>query len=432
MLPRGIRNNNFGNIEDGPFARSIPGYVGSDGRFAIFNSPEAGLNAMERLLASYSKRGLNSVSAVINRWAPPSDGNPVSAYAAHVAGGLGVDPNAPIDLSNPEVRRAVALKMAEFENGPQAFKAAFQGGGSLTPPQVSLSAPTASDASTKPPVGFSEGGIGALFGLPNGRTSGGYDLAGALQGAGASLMAIDNPQGAAALSRLVGNNRQNAPFQFHMDPRTGTLLRFNPNTGQAEVIGKGKPAETTLEKAVTEMGVKTLAERQKVATDALASLQSNAEARAMLDKGIITGFGAEWKLAFGKALQSAGFHMNDDAIANTEAFVSSRALEIGRLIKNFGAGTGLSDEDRNVANRAAAGDITYNEESIRKVLDVYDKASRNAINTYNKQIESLGISSPFLQKIEIPDLSASSKASGPAGSTFKPDASALRKKYGLE
>src|ERR1700745_3350557 len=30
--PRGVRNNNPGNIEDGEFAKSQPGYMGSDGR----------------------------------------------------------------------------------------------------------------------------------------------------------------------------------------------------------------------------------------------------------------------------------------------------------------------------------------------------------------------------------------------------------------
>jgi hypothetical protein len=104
FAPRGIRNNNFGNIEDGPFARGLPGYVGGDGRFAQFDSPDNGMNAMTTLLGSYGRKGINSINGVINRWAPSSDGNNVSAYAQHVSQVAGVDPNAPIDLSDPATR----------------------------------------------------------------------------------------------------------------------------------------------------------------------------------------------------------------------------------------------------------------------------------------------------------------------------------------
>jgi hypothetical protein len=115
--PRGIRNNNPGNIEDGPFAQKMPGYAGTDGRFAKFETPHHGMTAMDTLLASYGSRGINNVSGVVNRWAPPSDNNPTSAYAATVAKAMGVDPNAQIDLSDPAVRGKLAPAMAQFENG---------------------------------------------------------------------------------------------------------------------------------------------------------------------------------------------------------------------------------------------------------------------------------------------------------------------------
>jgi len=72
--PRGIRNNNPGNIEDGPFAKSMPGYAGTDGRFAIFQNPQAGQQAMDRLLTSYGNRGINTPQAIAARWAPSGDG----------------------------------------------------------------------------------------------------------------------------------------------------------------------------------------------------------------------------------------------------------------------------------------------------------------------------------------------------------------------
>lgn len=116
--PRGVRNNNPLNIEAGSFTQSQPGFSGSDGRFARFESPDQGFAAAENLLNVYGqKHGINTVAGVINRWAPSSDGNPVTAYAAHVARSIGVDPNQPIDLRDPATRAKMADAMATFENG---------------------------------------------------------------------------------------------------------------------------------------------------------------------------------------------------------------------------------------------------------------------------------------------------------------------------
>lgn len=118
--PRNERNNNPGNIEDGDFARSLPGYKGSDGRFAIFDTAEAGANAQTALLQSYGKRGFDTVGEIINRWAPPSDNNPTSAYADFVAKKLGVGVNDPLNMSSPETLRALAGAIKQFEGGGQS------------------------------------------------------------------------------------------------------------------------------------------------------------------------------------------------------------------------------------------------------------------------------------------------------------------------
>lgn len=117
--PRNMRNNNPGNIEDGDFAKSLPGYAGTDGRFAKFASPEAGTQAQTRLLASYGQRGFNTVAKIIGRWAPASDGNDVAGYARFVSQKLGVSPDQPLDLNNPQVAGAVAEAIKQFEGGPQ-------------------------------------------------------------------------------------------------------------------------------------------------------------------------------------------------------------------------------------------------------------------------------------------------------------------------
>jgi len=112
--PRGIRNNNPGNIEDGEFARSLPGYAGSDGRFARFENADAGSQAAPRLLASYVRRGFDTPAEIINRWAPPSDNNPTAQYASYVASRAGVGVNDPI---TPDKIPVIAQAIHEFENG---------------------------------------------------------------------------------------------------------------------------------------------------------------------------------------------------------------------------------------------------------------------------------------------------------------------------
>lgn len=119
-LPRGLRNNNPGNIEDGPFARTQPGYVGSDGRFAIFDNINSGKAATSSLLGSYGNKGVNTLSGIINRWAPAADGNDTRAYIAAVARQTGLDPNKPLDMNNRAVMASIADAIHSHENGMPA------------------------------------------------------------------------------------------------------------------------------------------------------------------------------------------------------------------------------------------------------------------------------------------------------------------------
>lgn len=112
---RGVRNNNPGNLEDGAFARRQPGYVGSDGRFAIFEDAASGIRAQERLLSDhYFGRGINTVRGIVAKYAPASDGNDVSKYAEFIAKRAGVSPTEPI--TDPAAQRKVAQAMRVFES----------------------------------------------------------------------------------------------------------------------------------------------------------------------------------------------------------------------------------------------------------------------------------------------------------------------------
>lgn len=90
---RPARNLNPGDIEYGRFAIAH-GATGTDGRFAIFPTEDAGFAAMKALFRSgYS--GL-TVKEAINKWAPPVE-NDDTRYINNLCGWAGCHPDDLID-----------------------------------------------------------------------------------------------------------------------------------------------------------------------------------------------------------------------------------------------------------------------------------------------------------------------------------------------
>ncbi|ECA0162728.1 hypothetical protein FYU54_16000 [Salmonella enterica subsp. enterica] len=117
---RGIRNNNPGNLE---YSKTNPwvGQTGDDGRFAKFETPEHGIRALGRNLLSYQRQGIDTVSDIINRWAPPQDNNNTDAYIKAVCEQLGVTPDQQLDASNPDTLKALCAAIIHHENGSQPY-----------------------------------------------------------------------------------------------------------------------------------------------------------------------------------------------------------------------------------------------------------------------------------------------------------------------
>jgi len=93
-VSRGIRNNNPGNLESGPFTKAL-GAIGSDGRFATFKTMADGIAAHERLIQNYRKDGFDTIKKIISKYAPSSENDTVGYYKS-VAKEVGIDPNAKI------------------------------------------------------------------------------------------------------------------------------------------------------------------------------------------------------------------------------------------------------------------------------------------------------------------------------------------------
>lgn len=116
----GERNMNPGNIIDGPWAKKQPGYAGpGEGGFAKFSSPEAGMKAQRRLIASKMDRGENTVHALIDSYLggdPRNTAESTANYKAYVAKRLGIGIN---DRIPPRLTHLVSKAMMEFETGNQ-------------------------------------------------------------------------------------------------------------------------------------------------------------------------------------------------------------------------------------------------------------------------------------------------------------------------
>jgi hypothetical protein len=116
--PRGLRNNNPGNIRlsTDKWQGQVPG---EDDAFVTFATMAYGIRALVVLLRSYrSKYGLDTVRKIISRWAPPSE-NDTEAYVAAVCKPGGLDPDAvlPNDRLTYEY---LARRIALHENGRDA------------------------------------------------------------------------------------------------------------------------------------------------------------------------------------------------------------------------------------------------------------------------------------------------------------------------
>jgi uncharacterized protein YaaQ len=142
-LPRNLRNNNPGNIEYGDFAKKH-GATGSDGRFAIFPTLQAGQDAQASLLMGYMAQGNNTISKIVSKWAPGSENN-TGAYIADVSKKTGIDANSVLDTAQlGKVRQA----MADHEGMVGARASASAGGSGGTNVETHIQSITIQTAAT--------------------------------------------------------------------------------------------------------------------------------------------------------------------------------------------------------------------------------------------------------------------------------------------
>ncbi|EHL2774370.1 structural protein [Salmonella enterica subsp. enterica serovar Hvittingfoss] len=120
--PRGIRNNNPGNIRWGDDWKGlVPRSQRTDKDFCQFITPEYGIRAMIVILRNYQrKHGLNTITGIINRWAPTNENN-TQAYIDSVAKTTGVTPDQFVHTDDSRFMMKLLQAIIRHENGEQPY-----------------------------------------------------------------------------------------------------------------------------------------------------------------------------------------------------------------------------------------------------------------------------------------------------------------------
>jgi hypothetical protein len=119
-LPRGLRNNNIGNIKLNPannWLGKIPADQNTDKVFEQFTAKKYGTRALIKLLKKYYlDYNLKTISQILAKWSPGSLA-PGSTYVKFVTSAMQKGPN---DLLTLQDLKPLTVYIAHFENGQPA------------------------------------------------------------------------------------------------------------------------------------------------------------------------------------------------------------------------------------------------------------------------------------------------------------------------
>lgn len=120
-LPRGIRNNNPGNLRRSKIKWQGKVAELTDPEFEQFVSPEMGIRAIARDLLTGYKRGSDTVTEIISEYAPPTENN-TKTYINAVCLALNAAPDTVIDVDRCRVMLPLVKAIIRIENGdPKKF-----------------------------------------------------------------------------------------------------------------------------------------------------------------------------------------------------------------------------------------------------------------------------------------------------------------------
>jgi len=286
-----------------------------------------------------------------------------------IARQLGVDPTAPLNLQDPQVRNVLAPAIAQYKrmNLGQVQPEPGQAPQAGAPPvmaQAQPQAPQAAPQNFQPP--------------PNVVAAQNDPILKRLTLLSASQ---DKQIAAAAKVRLeayLKNQESTGPMKEY---QKATSQGFK---GTFEDWQNRADENTTERDILTKSLLPKIDKSQETAVAARDDISAIHRAREELDQngGVFAGAFAD-KMKFA-AKVGAFFGIPDDGkIQNTEAYGAAIGSRVASMVKAFGSGTAISDGDRRFAADMAGGNITLDEKSMRKILEIGEKAARGKIDQHN-------------------------------------------------
>ncbi len=137
-MPRGIRNNNPGNIsidKANAWEGRVPLENNTDGRFEQFISYEYGIRALIILLRNYIKSGRNTLTKIFAAYAPPTE-NKTKEYINFVSRRLNISPQEVLPITK-QVLKELSQAIGRMENGRDCITdEQFESGWSLVPDEI--------------------------------------------------------------------------------------------------------------------------------------------------------------------------------------------------------------------------------------------------------------------------------------------------------
>lgn len=130
-IPRGLRNNNPGNIRISSTKWQGEIIPSTDKSFKQFASMAYGYRALIKLLQNYRKLyNLKTVAEFIKRWAPETENN-TAGYITRVCKEMQVPSTCVPDINDKDMMCAFAAAISLVENGVPAVMADVERGWDL-------------------------------------------------------------------------------------------------------------------------------------------------------------------------------------------------------------------------------------------------------------------------------------------------------------
>lgn len=214
------------------------------------------------------------------------------------------------------------------------------------------------------------------------------------------LLQSENPA-ARKMGKALADNYISTQFK---PETTDEIKEYHLAVSQAKAAGEKPPSfidfKTNLKKAgkpETTVNVGGGSDKQifdamdesaKAARTTATGLTGLREARNAINGGAITGAGANQMLGLQKLGAALGLS-NSDKIVNTETFRSAIAPQVASVLKSTVGTANISNSDREFAEKAAGGNITLDEKSITRLLDIMERASTAQLEGHQKRLETV-------------------------------------------